>query len=141
MPKPFFLSLVNRQWSKVNNLPFGQDGFSSLGLFLMVMVMLIIMSSTGFFTPPKSLVDDKNVYQPDEEGQANAKSLQFTDIKFYTPTPSPTSPPTPTNIPPTQGPTETPQPIQPAPATATPGPPPTKAPPLPTRTPTPVQPG
>ena len=122
-------------------LPFGQRGFSSLGLFLMVMVMLIIMSSTGFFTPPKSLVDDKNVYQPDEEGQANAKTLQFTDIKFYTPTPSPTKEPTPTSVPPTQVPTAIPQPTQPPQPTATPGPPIPTTPPPPTRTPTPDLPG
>ena len=96
--------------------------------------MLTIMSSTGFFTPPKSLVGDENVYQPSEEGQANASTLQFTDLKFYTPTPSPTLIPEPTATP---GPTAVPQP------TATPGvaptatPTPTPGPPVATFTPAP----
>lgn len=113
-----------------------QKGFSSLGLFLMVLTMLIIMSSIGFFTPPKSEVDDKNVYQPSESGQANSSTLQFTDLKFHTPTPTPTKEPTPTSIPPTQGPTEipTPTPFRLTLPTNTPGPP------IPTQIPPPPQP-
>ena len=114
-----------------------QAGFSSLGVFIGILAMIILMNALGFFTPPKSEIGDKNTYQPDEMGQSSASTLQFTDIKFFTPTPSPTSIPTATPIPPTQGPTATPGPTAVPIPTATPGPPTaTPIPQPPTATPT-----
>lgn len=93
------------------------------------------MSFSGYFTPPKSPVDDFTegviVGNPFSESDA----LQIINIPIEIPkTPTPIPPtPIPTSPPPTQGPTSTPAPPR------TPTPTPTQG-PTPTPTPIPPQP-
>lgn len=80
-----------------------QKGFSAVGLFFMGLVVIVVMSATGFFTPSKSEVTDKNTYQATGSKQVDKKSnLQFVDVDFSTPTPtqSPTIAPPEVTLPP-----------------------------------------
>lgn len=113
-----------------------QKGFTSLGLFLAILMLLILMSATGYFIPPKSVVDDTGTYSASGvNGEQDKQGLQMFDLIF----PSPTELPTPVPD------ISTPTPIPPAGPTATPTPTPTPTPigfgptatPIPTATPTP----
>lgn len=70
-----------------------QKGFSALGLFLLGLVLLVIMSATGFFNHPISEVTDKTLYNATgTNGLKSPDGLHMTDLNFDTPTPQPTTP-------------------------------------------------
>lgn len=76
-----------------------QKGFSALGLFLLGLTLLIIMSATGIFTPPKSEIEDKKTYQAVGSKNVNGHGILMTDLNFATPTLQPTTPQSPIIVP------------------------------------------
>lgn len=87
-----------------------QEGFSAIGIFIMGLALLIIMSSLGFFVPPKSPTNDNTIYTATGANKINNdKGLHMIDLSFTTPTSPPTTPvptiavqatPTPACVPP-----------------------------------------